>query len=213
MSLRPLLLAVLAVVLALPAAAQTLQAQLDVSFRGLTGGSIGISARESGGRYSVAAHGRPTGVMGALVDYSYDGETRGIVSGDRYLSESYHEVELDRGERTVATTTFRDGRVTGVTFTPPRTPEPYDLDPTAQSGVIDTLTALYLLLKPTQPDQACGQQFRQDGGIVLVVADVILNARCLPATLLHGDNHRLHLAMLDRPVPLWKYCPWLLLPA
>lgn len=137
----------------------TLDARFDVSFRGLTGGQIAIRANESGGAYVVTAQGRPTGVAGALVNYQYDGTARGTVSGGRYATTSYEERELDDGEQTNATMTFRGGRPTGVTFVPPRARKPYDLEPTEQSGVIDTLSALYLVMRPTDVGGACDQRY------------------------------------------------------
>ncbi|SDY77693.1 Protein of unknown function [Jannaschia faecimaris] len=145
---------------ALPAFAQsTLDAKFDVSFRGIVGGQIAISANEKGGAYVVSAQGRPTGVIGAIVEYQYDGTARGIVRGGRHAVTTYEEQELDSGELTGAKMRFRNGRPTGVTFDPPRAPEPHDIDPTAQSGVIDTLSALYLMVRATAPDRACNQRY------------------------------------------------------
>ena len=144
----------------LPALAQTtLDARFDVSFRGLTGGQIAISANESGGAYVVAAQGRPTGVMGALVNYQYDGTARGTVRRGQHAVRTYEERELDDGELTGATINFQGGQPTNVTFDPPRPAEPYDVDPTAQSGVIDTLSALYLLVRPTAAGETCDQRY------------------------------------------------------
>ncbi len=159
MPMRPLLCALL-LLAPLPAGAQTtLDARFDVSFRGVTGGQIAIGATESGGAYVVSAQGRPTGVIGALVEYQYDGTARGRLRGGRHVTERYEEREIDRGEETNATIVFRGGRPTGVTFDPPREPEPWDIEPAEQSGVTDTLTALYLMMRPTPPSGACGQRY------------------------------------------------------
>lgn len=157
---RRLIATTLLMLTALPALAQdALEARFDVSFRGLTGGQIAISANERGGAYVVTAQGRPTGVMGALVKYQYDGTARGTVRGGRHAVTSYEERELDNGDLTGAKMTFRAGRPTRVTFDPPRPPEPWDIEPTAQSGVIDTLSALYLLVRATEVSGACNQSY------------------------------------------------------
>ena len=142
-----------------PAAAQSLDARFDISFRGITGGQIALSATESDGAYVVLAQGRPTGLASALVDYRYDGTARGTVRDGRYTVGTYEERELDGGEETNATIAFDDGRPTAVTFDPPRAPEPWDIDPTAQSGVIDSLSALYQLVKPTPREGACDKRY------------------------------------------------------
>ncbi|WP_179378879.1 DUF3108 domain-containing protein [Jannaschia marina] len=152
-------LLILTVLLAVPARAETtLDARFDVSFAGVTGGQIAIRAEESGGTYVVVAQGRPTGVMGSLLNYQYDGTARGVVSGGTHAATSYEEREIDEGELTGATMRFRGGQPTDVRFDPPREPEPWDIEPTAQSGVIDTLSALYLLVRPTEPTGACSQR-------------------------------------------------------
>ncbi|GIT91013.1 hypothetical protein JANAI62_14680 [Jannaschia pagri] len=149
----------LALATALPAAAQSLDAQYALSLRGVTGGTIAIRGRTSGGSYSVSAAAKATGLVGSLVKYAFEGSAEGRVSGGRYTSSVYREREDDDGERTGSVTRFRGTTPSSVTFDPPRPPRPYDIDPTAQRGVIDPLTALYAILQPVAPGNACGQRY------------------------------------------------------
>ncbi|MCK0167925.1 DUF3108 domain-containing protein [Jannaschia sp. S6380] len=139
------------------AAATTLDARFDLSLRGVTGGQIAIRAEETGGTYAVTARASATGLVGRLVRYGYEGQAEGRV-GRTHRPTRYSEVEMDDGERTVATTRFQGNRPIDVTFDPPRTARDHDIDPTAQSGVIDPLSALYLIMRPTLPTGACGQR-------------------------------------------------------
>lgn len=157
--IRPIL-AVLAMLLAQPAAAATtLDAQYTLSLRGVNGGAIAMRATEEGGGYAVSSRAQSLGLVGALVAYSFEGATQGRVSGGRHVPERYSETEVDDGERTVATTTFAGDTPRDVTFTPPREPKPWDIDPAAQSGVIDPMTALYRVLRPVEPAGACNQSY------------------------------------------------------
>ncbi|CTQ48283.1 DUF3108 domain-containing protein [Jannaschia donghaensis] len=158
MPLRLIAVALLALT-PLVAQAEDVDARFDVSFRGVVGGQIALSARDDGGSYVVTAQGRPTGIAGALVKYQYDGTARGTVRGGRHAVTRYEERELDDGTLTGATMTFDGGRPTNVTFDPPRPAEPWDIEPTAQSGVIDTLSALYLMVRPTDAAGACDQRY------------------------------------------------------
>ncbi len=159
MPIRPIL-AMLATVLALPAAAETtLDAQYTLSLRGVTGGAIAMHATEDGGGYAVSSRAESTGLVGSLLAYSFEGATQGRVAGGRHTPERYSETEVDDGERTVAMTRFAGDTPRDVTFTPPRDPAPWDIDPAAQSGVIDPMTALYRVLRPTEPAGACNQSY------------------------------------------------------
>lgn len=153
-------LALLAALLATPAAAgTTLDAQYTLGLRGVNGGAIAMRATEEGGGYAVSARAQASGLVGALVAYSFEGATRGRVSEGRHVPQTYSETEVDDDERTVATTRFRGTTPRDVTFTPPRDPRPWDIDPAAQSGVIDPMTALYRVLRPVAPGGACAQSY------------------------------------------------------
>lgn len=159
MTVRSLMYALALTCAALPVAAQGIDAQYTLSLRGITGGTIALSGREQGRSYSVAAAARASGLVGALVKYGYEGTAQGRIQGGSYVSSVYTEVEVDDGERTSSVTRFRGRTPESVTFDPPRPPEPTDIDPAAQSGVIDPLTALYAVLQPTPAAQACNARF------------------------------------------------------
>ena len=148
-----------ALLAAAPAFAQGMDATYDLSLRGITGGVIALRGRDQGGSYSVSSAAKATGLVGALVKYGYEGRAQGRIRGGRYVSTEYTEIEVDDGERTSAVTRFSGTTPASVTFDPPRAPEPHDIDPTAQRGVIDPLTALYAVLQPVDPTRACNARF------------------------------------------------------
>jgi hypothetical protein len=154
--LAPILAPMLVLCLALPGHAQgAMDAVYDFSLRGITGGTIALRGRDQGRSYSVSSAAQAAGVVGALVKYGYEGRAQGRIRDGRYVSDRYTEVELDDGERTSAVTRFAGTTPASVTFDPPREPEPHDIDPTAQRNVVDPLTALYRVLQPVAPAEAC----------------------------------------------------------
>ncbi|WP_371156618.1 DUF3108 domain-containing protein [Jannaschia sp. 2305UL9-9] len=159
MSLRPLICATTLMLSSLTATAQGVDAQYTLSLRGITGGTIALRGRDQGGSYAVSSAAQASGMVGALVKYGFEGSVQGTVNGGRYAPTIYTEVEDDDGERTSSVTRFRNGTPTDVTFDPPRAPEPHDVDPTAQRGVIDPLTALYDVLQPVDAAGACDRRY------------------------------------------------------
>lgn len=150
--------------LAASAAAQGMDAQYTLSFRGLTGGQIGMRATEQGGTYAVSSAARSTGFAGALAAYGYEGQAQGTIEGGRHVSTGYSEREEDGDEVTASVTRFRDGAPQEVTFTPPRDPRPWDIDPAGVVGVVDPLTGMYLVLRDVDPAGACDQSHEMFDG-------------------------------------------------
>ncbi|MGB3409062.1 MAG: DUF3108 domain-containing protein [Jannaschia sp.] len=168
MSVRTLVLS-LALPLALaiapmPLRAQGMDAQYTVSLRGITGGTIALRGQDSGATYSVSAAARASGLVGSLVKYAYDATAQGRIAAGQYVSGIYEEREDDDGERTASVTRFDGTTPASVTFTPPRAPQPWDIDPTEQRGVVDALTALYQVLRPVARQDACNASFETFDG-------------------------------------------------
>ena len=158
MTVRSAFAAIL-IAIALPAAAQDYDANFTLSLRGITGGEIGLAGRQQGPAYSVAAEAKATGLVGSLLKYGYEARANGRYVSGRPVSQSYSELEDDDGERTQAEVAFRGTRPATVTFTPPRDPQDHDIEPTEQTGVIDPLSALYDVMRPTEPGRACNRRY------------------------------------------------------
>ncbi|PWJ13306.1 DUF3108 domain-containing protein [Jannaschia seohaensis] len=148
-----------ALLAAAPAFGQGMDATYDLSLLGITGGTIALRGRDQGDSYSISSAAKATGMVGSLLKYGYEGRAQGRIQGGRHISSEYVEIEFDDGERTSSVTLFDGTTPASVTFDPPREPKTYDIDPQAQSDVIDPLTALYLVLRPTAPGAACNTQF------------------------------------------------------
>lgn len=151
------LCAALGPILAAPASAQEMDARYTLSMRGLSGGQIGLRAKETSDSYAVSVGATSSGLVGVFAPYRFEGQSQGRIVNGRHVSTRYSEKEDDGGEITESITRFSGTTPAEVTFTPPRAPRPYDIDPRAQSGVVDPLTGLYLVLRDTLPAGACNQ--------------------------------------------------------
>jgi hypothetical protein len=159
MFVRPVAL-ILALAVALPAAPParaeaTFDGQFDVVFRGITAGRATWRAKEAPGAYAVSALLQSTGLLRLVADIRYIAEVQGTRRGDRFLPVRYKE-ELNTGQRKqAATLAFRGGVPVVERVEPPQPPGPNDLDPAKERGVVDPLTALYIVLRDVPADRVC----------------------------------------------------------
>ncbi len=150
--------AALAVASALPApsrAEAAFDGAFDVVFRGIVAGRATWRANEAPGAYAVSALLQSTGLLRLVADIRYVAEVTGVRSGDRFSPSRYRE-EANTGQRKqAAVMAFRRGVPVVEKVEPPQPPGPNDLDPAKERGVVDPLTALYLVLRDVPKDRAC----------------------------------------------------------
>jgi hypothetical protein len=143
-----LLVTLLALASAAPAVAASGEASYDLSVRGIDAARMVISGREEGGRYAVTARVRSTGLLSLLTDLRYDVTTQGAFGPGRWRPSRYRE----RDEDDTVEVTW--GSTVSSVRTPPRD-RPRDVDPAAQRGAVDPLTALWATLRPQPAGSAC----------------------------------------------------------
>jgi hypothetical protein len=149
-------LAVVVLLIGLPVHAQQVdEGRFDVILRGIKAGQLVFRGEQSGTRYAVAGKVESTGLIGRLVRFSYDATARGTVNGTGYIPNRYTE-DADTGKRQSSSSILYKAGVPQVeVIKPPRAPAPFDLNPATQGGTVDTLTALYAILRDVAPDTAC----------------------------------------------------------
>ncbi|WP_235451248.1 DUF3108 domain-containing protein [Gemmobacter sp. LW-1] len=144
-----------AAVMAAPARAE--QAQFDFVLKGITAGSLTWSGEGlPGGGYAVAGRLQTTGLAALLKKVRYDAKSRGrITAKGSYQPQSYTE-DADTGRRqSQVVMTWASGIPTIKTYNPPRNPRPYDIDPAAQKGSVDPLTAMFATLRDVKAGEEC----------------------------------------------------------
>ncbi|WP_165802853.1 DUF3108 domain-containing protein [Pelagivirga sediminicola] len=151
----------LAVPLALSLALSTAQAQdsrsaYDVRLLGVPVGQMQLAAREGGGGYGVSAAFATTGLAN-IARASFRLAATGRMT-DRGLAPATYDEQIDTGSRrSTVQLSYADGapRITGGTVAAKVANDPEALDPAAQKGSVDPLTALYGVLRDRPAEGIC----------------------------------------------------------
>lgn len=146
----------LALVLAAPAGAETAdEAVFDLMLRGMRAGTLSFSGQEQDGRYAVSGRLQSSGLMGMLKTTRYDVTAKGAMQGRTPAAAAYTE-RAARGDDHRETVLSWSGGVPRVErHVPPRKPRSYDVEPAAQRGTVDPLSALYAALRDAAPGEEC----------------------------------------------------------
>lgn len=175
--LRPLraTIVALACAAALPTAALAERiedkATFDVVIRGISAASLAFSGVQEGNRYAVSGLLKSAGIAAMFRKISYNATAKGAVSGTRYTPFSYVE-QADNGKtKSTSKMTYSKGVPSAVQYTPPREGRDKDVNPATQGGTVDTLTALYAILRDVDAGQECKVSLKMyDGRYVSSIA-------------------------------------------
>jgi hypothetical protein len=147
-ALTAALCALLALIAPAPAAAASADARYTLSLRGIDAAGMTLAGREEGDRYAVSARVRGTGLVRLLTNLQYDATVQGRFGRGGWSPGRYREQDDDDAVEITWGSTVTSVR------TPPRD-RPRDVDPAAQRGAVDPLTALWATLRPQPAASAC----------------------------------------------------------
>ncbi len=142
---------------ALSAQQITTDAVFDVSFRGIKAGVAAFKGVTTDNAYTVAGQLKSTGLIGAVVNLSYNVKAQGVRQGDRFIPRSYSENNRDGAAVSRATISFQNGVPNIVDTNPPATRGPYALDPATQAGTLDPGTGLFTVLRDRPRNEVCNE--------------------------------------------------------
>lgn len=146
----------LALALAQPASAdQTDHIVFDVLLGGIKAGELSIDGKITSGRYGAKGTMQTTGLAGMLKTIRYDAAAEGSFARGRFMPRSTEVLARRGNSRSRNAVIYKGGVPASVIHEPPRSPRPNDVDPAAQGGTIDPLTALYAVLRDVTPAEAC----------------------------------------------------------
>jgi len=131
------------------------KATFDVVIRGLSAASLGFSAVEDGSRYAVSGVLKSAGIAAMFRKISYSGTAKGTISGTRYTPFSYVEQSDNGKKKSSSKMTYKRGVPSAVRYTPARDAREDEVAPSSQGGTVDTLTALYAILRDVDAGQEC----------------------------------------------------------
>lgn len=137
---------------AFPVAAEEIR--FDVGMRGVRAAQMVFRGDVTESTYVVSGSMQGTGLIGALVEINYAGEAQGRVRNGRLRTRTVTLRDQMGDER--GTTSLRwSGGTPEVTASPGFPREDYDIDAAEQRGSIDTLTALFDVLRTQPTDGIC----------------------------------------------------------
>lgn len=147
------------------------KATFDVVIRGISAASLGFSAVQDGNRYAVSGLLKSAGIAAMFRKISYSGTAKGAVSGTRYTPFSYVEQADNGKKKSTSKMTYSRGVPSAVQYTPAREAREKEVNPSSQGGTVDTLTALYAILRDVDAGQECKVSLKMyDGRYVSSIA-------------------------------------------
>ncbi|MEM0948854.1 MAG: DUF3108 domain-containing protein [Pseudomonadota bacterium] len=147
-------MALVAVVLATNARAAE-RMIFDIYVLGIRAGELEIASATNQSRYALAGRLESTGLLGAIRRVRYGGEAKGRITRGQLAPDLYSDTTVSDDRRSGGRMAYRNAVPQPKTYTPPRTPDPEDVDPATQRGSIDPLTAMYTALRDRPRDLAC----------------------------------------------------------
>ncbi|MGF1554204.1 MAG: DUF3108 domain-containing protein [Paracoccaceae bacterium] len=162
--MRAILPVLAAVVLAAPAAAADPPGRLEGTWRlsigGLTAAEAVVEGAAEGDGYAMRVTAGTEGFVARLFEAGIDARVEGAVEGGRLaprrFRSRYHDSEKTRR---VAMDYDADG-APAVAAEPAYDPKPWQLDPAAQAGLVDPLTALFAAFAPRPRGALCDATYR-----------------------------------------------------
>ena len=147
------------------------KATFDVVIRGVSAASLSFSAIQDGNHYAVSGLLKSAGLAAMLRKISYKATAKGAVNGTNYTPSSYVE-DADTGKKkSTSKMTYSRGVPSAVQYAPPREGRDKDVNPATMGGTVDTLTALYALLRDVDAGQECKISLKMyDGRYVSSIA-------------------------------------------
>ncbi|MEZ5779249.1 MAG: DUF3108 domain-containing protein [Paracoccaceae bacterium] len=130
-------------------------AVFDLQLKGINAGTLSLSGASNGSSYAAIGVLKSGGLVALVKKVRYDARASGLIDGDAFVPSRYEE-DADTGKRQSQSVMQYVGGVPQVKkYSPPRKPRKQDVDPAAQGGTVDPLTALYAALRDVPADHAC----------------------------------------------------------
>jgi hypothetical protein len=127
----------------------------DIYLGGIRIGELSVDARVADGRYEASSAMRTAGIVGALYAASYVAEAEGAVTPDG-LRPARFVADTQAGDDAQAVDMrYAGGRPSQVSADPPFKPKPWEIEPRAQAGTLDPISAALSALAPAPASAIC----------------------------------------------------------
>lgn len=158
--------ALITVMLAGPGAAEQANQSYSVYVGGLRAGTINLATDVNNDSYAARGVVKADGLLALFSDFGFDGTVRGALSGKwNARPRSYQGAHKNRSGARNTVMAFSGNRPVSIEMTPKREKRSYDIDPLAQSGTVDPITASFMLLRDRPAEAACSQKIEIFDGV------------------------------------------------
>ena len=143
-----------------PTAANAENFLFDVYLRGFRVGEVKFESRNEGNKYKIQGVMGSKGFFGSFLATRYSGAVIGNIVNGNFRPQIFRGRFDQRRQFAQVDIAYSGNGPKSVTRTPPRAPQPHDIDPRSLSNVLDPITATYYLLTDVSTSQLCRKNFR-----------------------------------------------------
>ncbi|HEU0221894.1 MAG TPA: DUF3108 domain-containing protein [Paracoccaceae bacterium] len=129
----------------------------DIYLGGLHGAELRLEAAIEGERFAAQSELRTTGLVEIFYEGFYRVSAEGRVEGERLVPAHFRADSAFGGDRQRVSVTFGEGGPVAVEADPGFKPRPWAIDPAAQAGTFDPLSAAIALLRPEPAETVCSR--------------------------------------------------------
>ncbi|MCP5072812.1 MAG: DUF3108 domain-containing protein [Rhodobacteraceae bacterium] len=136
----------------------------DLFVRGFKAGSISASTNMNDTHYATSGSVQPTPFLRKLRDIGYQGSVWGTYAGFNFKPAKYSGNTKTGSRHSRVAMRFSHGRPIVDSYRPERDPRDYDIDPSAQHGTVDPLTAAYSIFADSPVSKLCNRSIQMFDG-------------------------------------------------
>lgn len=127
----------------------------DLYVGGIRSGELVLDARVSGDRYRARSVLRTAGIVGKVYDASFTAEAEGLVGNAGLVPQRFTADARSEGDEQSVDMTYAGRTPATVRADPPFTPKPWQIEPRAQTGTLDPISAALTALAPRPEGEIC----------------------------------------------------------
>lgn len=140
---------------ALPAERPALNTTYDFYLGGIKAGEVSIDARYHAGGYQAESVLRTAGIVGFVYKASFEAAAEGAVAGDGLQPQRFIADSRMRSKSQSVEMIYTDNAPGEVNAEPAFSPRPWQVDPAAQTGTLDPISAALTTLAPMPAGDLC----------------------------------------------------------
>ncbi len=136
----------------------------NLYIRGIKAGTISTATNKNGVFYAVSGAIHPTAFLRTLRDVGYEGAVSGSYKGTRYRPRKYQGNTKTGSRNSVVSIRYSNGMPVVESYLPEREKRDYDIEPSAQKGTLDLLTAAYSVFEDSPVSKLCNRSVQMFDG-------------------------------------------------